>query len=449
MIRFVALVLACPALMALADETVVFRSDVALIRVDAQVVDRDNRAITGLRVEDFVLRDEGKVQDIRDFAREEMPVDFLFLLDVSASMRTHVERIADAARDAVRVLGPDDRFAIMVFDRQTRLRMPFRKGHEHLQREFENVLRLENFRGGTDITRGMYDAASYVAREGRKDARRAIVILTDDETELRSDPEGVLAALQRGDIVMSALLAPDAMGTRNGGPRGTWGHGGGGPLGGVIIGGPRGGPRPNGPWTRRTRSAGTPEIAKRSGGDSMPVDDAAALETTLARIRQRYALHFYAPANVRGGQERNITVTLASTARQRYPDAEVRYRRVYLVPDGVSPAPATGGVVTASNADEPPVVIRSESTGGSGAPSAARRRRAVNEDGSPVAVAASPDGADAPTPAILKVDPGAQAPSAGWRRVDDAPATPPKTEPAKEPAKDNSGGWRRVPNQGR
>ena len=31
------------------DNDVVFRSDVSLVRVDAQVVDRDNRAVTGLR----------------------------------------------------------------------------------------------------------------------------------------------------------------------------------------------------------------------------------------------------------------------------------------------------------------------------------------------------------------------------------------------------------------
>ncbi|MBS1873326.1 MAG: VWA domain-containing protein [Acidobacteria bacterium] len=457
--------LLCAALAAPADETIVFRSDVALIRVDAQVVDRDNRAITGLRAEDFVLRDEGKVQDIRNFAREEMPVDFLFLLDVSASMRPHVERIAEAAHDAVRVLGPDDRFAIMVFDRQTRLRMPFRKGHEHLEREFENVLKLENFRGGTDITRGMYDAAAYIKRDGRKDARRAIVILTDDETELSRDDEGVLASLERGDTVMSALIAPDAMrtgggyggggqgGGRNGG---TWGSGG--PLGGVIFGGPRGGPGGRGPGGpggyHRTHSAGVSEIAKRSGGDSMPVDDSYALETTLSRIRQRYALHFYAPTGVKGGEQRNLSVTLSASARQRYPDAEVRFRRVYMVPDGVGPAPgpASQGVVAVAPGAEAPVVVRASSVDVSDSPAPFRRRRAVNEDGSSVSGPTS-DSSGAPAASILRVDPGSQAPSAGWRRVDDGPAPAAKETAAKEPAReapktapaaDSQGGWRRV-----
>src|SRR5260370_42594882 len=76
-----------------ADGDVVFRSDVSLVRVDAQVIGRDNRNITGLRAEDFVLREEGRPQHIRNFASENMPIDVLLLLDVSASMRQPVERI--------------------------------------------------------------------------------------------------------------------------------------------------------------------------------------------------------------------------------------------------------------------------------------------------------------------------------------------------------------------
>src|SRR5260221_11011985 len=85
-------------------DPIVFRSDVSLVRVDAQVVDRDNRAITGLRGTDFILREEGREQPIRNFASENMPVDVLMLLDVSASMRPPRQRIADAAHQALRVM---------------------------------------------------------------------------------------------------------------------------------------------------------------------------------------------------------------------------------------------------------------------------------------------------------------------------------------------------------
>src|SRR5215831_6504092 len=76
------------------DHEVVFHSDVSLVRIDAQVVDRDNRAIGDLNVEDFVLLEEGRKQAIKAFEREDMPVDVVLLLDVSASMEPHIARIS-------------------------------------------------------------------------------------------------------------------------------------------------------------------------------------------------------------------------------------------------------------------------------------------------------------------------------------------------------------------
>ena len=75
----------------------VFRSDVALVRVDVQALDRDNKAITGLQATDFVLMESGKAQEIRNFQSEKMPLDLLLLFDVSRSMRPHVQRIVGAA----------------------------------------------------------------------------------------------------------------------------------------------------------------------------------------------------------------------------------------------------------------------------------------------------------------------------------------------------------------
>jgi hypothetical protein len=75
------LLLACAlvtGLLAGDDDDVVFRSDVSLVRIDAQVVDSGNRAITHLHSGDFVLREDSKVVPIRNFASENMPLDVLF-----------------------------------------------------------------------------------------------------------------------------------------------------------------------------------------------------------------------------------------------------------------------------------------------------------------------------------------------------------------------------------
>jgi hypothetical protein len=312
-----------------------------------------------------------------------------------------VQHIADASGQALTVLGKDDRMGIMVFDRNTRVRLGLNNNPQDVQREFDRLLRQERFNGGTDITRAMLDAADYMRREGRRDARRAIVILTDDQTEFDRDDAGVERALARADAVMCALIAPDAGqygGRRGGGQRpGGWGGGGGGlggGLGGVIL-GPHGGGNgyPSGGGSGRggsggshTGSAGTAEIARDSGGDSMSVNDAEALEDTLARLRKRYTLYFNLPDGVQPGQERNIEVDLAPEARQRHRDAEVRYRRASMLSNGSRDNPEPIHVTHAPS--DYPAPSSSPSTD---APSAPHRRVAVNEDGSPIAPLPNPD----------------------------------------------------------
>jgi VWFA-related protein len=433
------------------NEDVVFRSDVSLVRVDAQVVDRNNSTITGLRAEDFLLREEGRPREIRNFAREDMPVDVLLLVDVSVSMRPHVERIASAAHQSLAVLRDEDRVAVMVFDRATRLRLPFRNSRAEVQRELESLLHQEGFDGGTDITLGLLNSAAYVARDARPEARRAIVIVTDDQTERNRDEAAVSRALAKANAVLCALLAPNAMprwgrgpGSGPPNPGDPWPGGPAGPsrdpLGDIILGrrGPSGGRRPvPGSGRPRTQSAGTAEIARRSGGDSLPVDHASALETTLARIRQRYALHFHVPEGVKPGEERNIEVALADEARRRWPDAEVRYRRVYVTPDA-------GGAVAVAG---PAVVSRESADSGNAAPEedaerpVLKRRRAVNE----------PSGPRAGNPSLESGGPVAPEPrqppppsTGGWRRADEPPKQPAANDAGAGDGQPRQPGWRKA-----
>ncbi len=355
------------------EEDVVFRSDVSLVRVDVQVLDQENRTVQGLTLQDFVLREQGKIIPIRNFASEELPLDVLLLLDVSGSMRPHVEHVATAAREALNVLGPDDRVALMVFDRSSRIRMPFRKGQTEILQGFEQLLRQERFNGGTDITLGLLDAAKYVSKNARKEARRAIVILTDDQTQNGRNDGMVLEALANAEAVLSALISPDAMGNMRPFPGGggsgwpggngrqgqTWPGGNRGGVrfpGGVIIGGgggrnrrgypggypgggyPGGGYPGGGPVVLvETQSAGTTEIAEGSGGDSIPVHAASSLETTLSRLRQRYSLYFQLPADAKAQQKRNLEITLSDSQSSHLADARLRYQQTYISSsDGVS-----------------------------------------------------------------------------------------------------------------
>jgi hypothetical protein len=315
----------------------------------------------------------------------------------------------------------------------------------------------------------MLDAAEYMRRNARKEARRGIIILTDDQTEFGRDDERVGQALIDADTVMSALLAPDAMGNRPGFPGGGGGYppngrrrngGGWGGLGTIILGGGGypgggypGGGGGGGVSMGRTRSAGTAEIAQASGGESMPVDSAAALETTVARLRQRYALYFNLPPGARQGQQRRIQVALAGNGAIRYPNAELRYRQNYLAP--------------MSNDSDPNVTVISEAKPEAPAPSGAPstnerpglRRRPVG-DGTGGGRGPNPQvGASEEPPVAPAAEPAARTSSGGWRKAEakdtsvpaaspnpPAPSDQPEAAPAEAPAAPapKKGGWRKV-----
>jgi hypothetical protein len=256
-------------------------------------------------------------------------------------------------------LAPDDRVAIMLFDTRTRLKLPFRSDHGEISEKLHSILQSESFNGGTHITHALLDAANYVQKQGRPNARRAIVVLTDDETQDAKNEPRVEQALDEANAVLSFLRAPyaeDFVRGRSGpgghGPRGgsgggnvPWGGGNGpwGGGGGTWPGGGSGWPGtgsrlPGGVTVGRgdpSHSAGTADIAADSGGDVMPVGGASAFEDTLARLRQRYSLHFYWPSAAAKPEEHIVAVAMSHSAGAEYPNAEVRYRRAYVgIPSG-------------------------------------------------------------------------------------------------------------------
>src|SRR5439155_5841668 len=128
---------------------------------------------------------------------------------------------------------------------------------------------------------------------------------------------------------------------------------------------------------------------------------------------------------------RSISVDLSPAARRRYPDAEIRFRRVYLAPDG----PTGGGriMVTHAPGRVPAEGSRTVTLNNEDRP-AGRRRVAVDEpDGPRINMPGGPSNqptqaSEPPAPEASKRDlPPAPKPDAspvskpGWRRVGDPP----------------------------
>jgi len=125
----------------------------------------------------------------------------------------------------------------------------------------------------------------------------------------------------------------------------------------------------------------------------MQVEEASALEDTLARLRQRYALHFYLPEGATASDHDSGKVDLSQEAKMRYQEAEIRYRRIYMSGDAGHSGPTV--VSRASVPVEAGTGVVSRDQEATPESTTSKHRTApVNEDSGPRINTIDPDSGD-------------------------------------------------------
>jgi VWFA-related protein len=191
------------------DEGDIVRVETQLVSVPAVVTDRNDHPITGLRLDNFEVFEDGKPQRLTNFATTETPFEIALLLDTSGSTRDDLGLIRDAAKAFVRALRPGDRVAIVAFKNTTENGMPkavvdvlcqLTDNRHTLHEAIEDV--------GTSNGTPFYDAIGQIGkqifgnppREGVR-GRRAIVALTDGvDSSSDSTFEDARASLSRAGL---------------------------------------------------------------------------------------------------------------------------------------------------------------------------------------------------------------------------------------------------------
>lgn len=188
------------------DEGDVVRVDTQLVSVPAIVTDSTGRPMPNLRAENFVLYEDGRPQQISNFATTEAPFEVVLLLDTSGSTRADLGLIRRAARAFIDALRPGDRVSIVGFNSSqdgasglatVDLLTGLTDDREALHKALENI--------GASNGTPYYDALARIALEVFRDpprqevrGRRAVVALTDGvDSASDTDYEEARARLQR------------------------------------------------------------------------------------------------------------------------------------------------------------------------------------------------------------------------------------------------------------
>jgi Ca-activated chloride channel family protein len=176
-----------------AGEVLRVRTD--LISVPVFVTDARGGRVGGLRQQDFVLRDNGRVVETSYFASGAESVALLFALDASGSARDIISRQREAAQALFSRFGKGSRVAVVRFADAADMAAPFTTNSNQ-------VLEAFDFPATPNRRTAIFDAAMESVRSfNRLDkAERRIVILVSDglDTASRTKPSGVISeALER------------------------------------------------------------------------------------------------------------------------------------------------------------------------------------------------------------------------------------------------------------
>ena len=97
------------------DDDEVVRVDTELVDVPVIVVDSTGKPVLNLKQTNFAIFEDGKTQEVADFAATSAPFEVALLLDTSGSTRADLQLIQRAAQIFIDSLRPGDRVSIISF----------------------------------------------------------------------------------------------------------------------------------------------------------------------------------------------------------------------------------------------------------------------------------------------------------------------------------------------
>jgi Ca-activated chloride channel family protein len=271
---------------------------VAMVLVNATVIDSLDRPVTSLGKEHFRIFENDIEQEILTFSHEDAPVSIGLLFDISNSMKDKIDKARSAALQVLQTANPQDEFFLVSFASRAKLSSKFTSDLNELQERMMS----ERPQGQT----ALLDAIA-IGMEQMKYARnrnRALVVISDGaDNHSRAHESQIRRDLREADTQLYAMgiFDPEDM--------------------------------------KRTREeqkgpALLSEFAELTGGQVFSIGNLDELPEAAFKIgrdiRDRYVLG-YKPGGPRDGAWRSIKVKLAPPAT--LPPLRVFARTGYYAPE--------------------------------------------------------------------------------------------------------------------
>lgn len=283
-----------------------FGAGVDIVHVSVSVTGKRGRAVTDLERTAFTVFEDGTPQTLSLFAREDVALSLVLLIDCSDSMRAKLPMAQAAARAFVHTLRPGDTAELVQFSRAVRVAQDFTGDRPTLETAIAGLAT----EGATALYDAIYVALKDLARRGEpgKLQRLAVVLLSDGQDTVSGLTEDqVLEAARRSDAAVYAV--------------------------GLPLGAPGSSARDvDGPRVTYFLSTLARETGGRSYFPKEPEELQGVYTTIATELRTRYSLAYVPRAEVRDGRWHRLTVQVSS--RQ---DLRIRHKPGYFAPRSEGP----------------------------------------------------------------------------------------------------------------
>jgi VWFA-related protein len=179
------------------EEDEVVRVETSLVVCDVLVLDAQGRAVAGLKREDFLIKEDGRAQEVGAFSPGDsanVPRSIVLVIDYSGSMLPFIGNSVEAAKTLVDKLAPRDRMALVTDDVElladfTRDKALLKSKLDGLKQKATTLTRNPAARFGRSR---QYSALMATLREmfDEEDVRPIVILQTDGDelAALRDSP---------------------------------------------------------------------------------------------------------------------------------------------------------------------------------------------------------------------------------------------------------------------
>ena len=283
--------------------------DVTLINVVATVVDKKERTVPNLTIDEFILEEDGQPQTITHLSPTgDLPISIGVIVDTSGSMQSKIRTAQRAIDRFFSVIHKDDEIFLMTFAMRASLIADFTSDRTILTNALMTGV---NVGGGTALYDSLYQALQKV-KEGRYQ-KKAVLIVTDGEDT---------TSLTRFDKALQNIRESEML------------------VYSVGIKGAPGFDMGTDPFSGNSRSAPNSttvdmkvlnRFGEASGGRAWEISEAAfgrnmdaVLDTIAADLRSQYRIGYYPDRPAKDRKWHSVQI------RMKNPDYYARARREYL-----------------------------------------------------------------------------------------------------------------------